>query len=169
MSNRLSTYWIVIITFLLIGLVCGGLVLAFKQANTNPVEIFLSPTAAPEYIGEIYIGGAVTSPGFYSWEKDDTIENLVQIAGIIPSAELTRVSIYITDADETSTPQRININRAQAWLLQALPGIGETRAQAIVDYRNLQGPFYRIENLLEVEGIGLSTLDQIRDLITVEG
>ena len=53
------------------------------------------------------------------------------------------------------------------WLLEALPGIGETRAQAIVDYRNENGPFKRIEDLLQVKGIGEGTLDKIKDYITV--
>ncbi|MGD0353399.1 MAG: ComEA family DNA-binding protein [Dehalococcoidia bacterium] len=52
--------------------------------------------------------------------------------------------------------------------MDALPGIGPGRAQAIVDYRSQNGPFRRIEDLLNVEGIGESTLDRMRDLITVE-
>jgi len=49
-----------------------------------------------------------------------------------------------------------------------LPGIGQGKAQAIVDYRNQHGPFRRIEDVLKVEGIGSGTLDKIKNLITVE-
>lgn len=69
---------------------------------------------------------------------------------------------------ELSQPQRIDLNRAEVWLLDALPGIGPGRAQAIIDYRNQNGPFHRIEDLLNVGGIGNNTLDTIRDLITVQ-
>ncbi|GAH87864.1 unnamed protein product, partial [marine sediment metagenome] len=53
------------------------------------------------------------------------------------------------------------------WLLEALPGIGETRAKAIVDYRNENGEFKRVEDLLQVKGIGQGTFDKIKDYITV--
>ena len=65
-------------------------------------------------------------------------------------------------------PQKININLADAWLFEALPGIGQTKAQAIVEYRNKHGSFRRIEDLLNVTGISKSILDTIKPLITVE-
>jgi competence protein ComEA len=60
------------------------------------------------------------------------------------------------------------VNSAEPWLLEALPGIGRGKAQAIAEYRNKHGPFRRIEDLLNIEGIGEPTLNKIRDLITVE-
>jgi len=57
--------------------------------------------------------------------------------------------------------------RAEPWLLEALPGIGETRVQDIVDYRNENGPFKRIEDLLQVKGIGEGTFEKTKDYITV--
>ena len=60
-----------------------------------------------------------------------------------------------------------NPNRAGAWLLAVLPGIGEVRAQAIVDYRLKNGPFLSIRELTRVEGIGTATYEDIKDLITV--
>ena len=52
-------------------------------------------------------------------------------------------------------------------MLEALPEIGATRAQAIVDYRNQNGAFRNINELLKVEGIGASTYDKIEHLITI--
>jgi competence protein ComEA len=63
--------------------------------------------------------------------------------------------------------QKININTAGAWLLAALPGIGEARAGAIIAYRTENGPFRDINELLNVPGIGEATLENIRDLVTV--
>jgi comEA protein len=65
------------------------------------------------------------------------------------------------------SPQKIDINRAEAWLLEALPGIGPSKAQAIIDYRQQNGGFHTIIEITEVEGIGLSIYEQIKDLITV--
>ena len=61
----------------------------------------------------------------------------------------------------------ININTADVTLLDTLPGIGPTKATAIVDYRDANGPFVRIEDIQNVSGIGPSTFADIEPLITV--
>ena len=61
----------------------------------------------------------------------------------------------------------ININTADAALLDTLPGIGPTYAARIVDYRTAHGPFARIEDIQNVSGIGPSTYAQLSSLITV--
>jgi competence protein ComEA len=64
---------------------------------------------------------------------------------------------------------RVNINTADAQTLAAsLKGVGETRAQEIVRYREAYGPFASADELMEVKGIGQSTLDMNRDVITLE-
>ena len=52
--------------------------------------------------------------------------------------------------------------------LDRLPGIGPTKAQAIVDYRTEHGPFQSTEQLLEVSGIGEATLEGLLDYITLD-
>ncbi|MEE9333203.1 MAG: helix-hairpin-helix domain-containing protein [Granulosicoccaceae bacterium] len=60
----------------------------------------------------------------------------------------------------------LNVNLATASQLESyLPGIGKVKAQAIVDYRNRNGPFDGPEQLLEIKGVGSHTLDRIRSLI----
>ncbi len=71
-------------------------------------------------------------------------------------------------ASETPARDKININYATLEELESLPGIGPVLAQRIIEYREVYGPFVDIEELLNVEGIGESLLEQIRDLITVE-
>jgi len=61
----------------------------------------------------------------------------------------------------------ININTADAELLEQLPGIGEVLAQRIVDYRDEIGRFGSIEQILDVKGIGEATMEKIRAYITV--
>lgn len=62
---------------------------------------------------------------------------------------------------------RININTADAALLQTLPGIGEVTAERIIRYRQENGPFSSIEELKDVPGIGESVLNGLRGKITV--
>lgn len=168
MSSQLDKYWIAIIAFLLVSLVAGGIILAVKQSSHNTVEISLSQNVPIHYEGEIYIDGAVANPGFYPLREGDTAQALIQAAGLMPDADTSKIKIYVPKTIEGAQPQRINLNRAEAWLLDALPGIGPERAQAIVDYRNQHGPFRRLEDLLNVEGIGSTNLDKIRGLITLE-
>ena len=74
-------------------------------------------------------------------------------------------------ATSTVTPaaSTVNINSADVQTLAAsLKGVGESRAMEIVRYRETYGPFASAEELTEVKGIGKSTLDKNRDVITLE-
>ncbi|HMF08775.1 MAG TPA: ComEA family DNA-binding protein [Thermoanaerobaculia bacterium] len=62
---------------------------------------------------------------------------------------------------------RINLNTASVEELITLPGIGPSYAKRIVDYREKNGGFKRVEDLLNVQGIGEKTLEKIRDRVTV--
>jgi competence protein ComEA len=63
----------------------------------------------------------------------------------------------------------IDLNTADVGDLRRLPGIGEKRAQAIVEYRETVGPFERVEDLVLVKGIGEGILAGLRDYVTVSG
>ncbi len=66
-----------------------------------------------------------------------------------------------------TTPGPVDINRATAEQLDALPGIGPSTAQAIVDHRESNGPYVSVDQLEDVRGIGPAKLDAIRDLVTL--
>ena len=63
----------------------------------------------------------------------------------------------------------IDINTADASALESLPGIGESKAAAIIQYRTDHGPFKTVDELDHVSGIGPSTLASIRDLVSIGG
>jgi competence protein ComEA len=67
----------------------------------------------------------------------------------------------------TSTTELLDINTASTTELEELPGIGPTTAQKIVEYREQNGPFISIEDIINVSGIGPGTFERIKDLITV--
>ncbi len=63
----------------------------------------------------------------------------------------------------------VNVNTASALELERLPGIGESKAKAIVAYRKDNGAYQQVEDLLEVKGIGDGALERIRKLVVIEG
>ncbi len=156
-----------LITILLVAIIAISSIVAWSRySRSQPIEI--SIPSAQELPGRIYIGGAVSNPGFYALKAGDTIEALIQAAGgTTDSADFSWLKLYILQTGEGEQPQKINLNRAEAWLLEALPGIGETRAQAIIDYRKQNGPFRNITDIIKVEGIGTATYEKIKHLITV--
>jgi competence protein ComEA len=163
---KLSRLWLIIIVLLVAIIVTGSIIAWSRYRPGQPIEISLPPPA--EMHGEIYVSGAVNNPGIYNLRAEDSIVDIIQAAGgITNSAEPGYIELYVPEAGESDSPQKIDINRAEDWLLEALPGIGEVRAQAIIDYRYHNGPFRHITELTKVEGIGINTYEQIKHLITV--
>lgn len=87
----------------------------------------------------------------------------------IDNALKNKVSIITSDStnSDTETSNLININLASITELMTLPGIGETKANNIISYREENGFFKAIEEIKNVSGIGDATFDQFKALITV--
>lgn len=74
----------------------------------------------------------------------------------------------VIDAAASSKSAKINLNEADSATLQKeLSGVGEAKAKAIVAYRETNGPFASVDELLEVKGIGKAILDRNRDKLEV--
>lgn len=167
MAERLDRFWVgVAATLFFVSLVGAVTFFSLRPDHRAPLVI-AQPTSALT-AGEIYISGAVANPGLYPLKQGDSVEGLVEAAGgMAAGADRGRLSLAVPTSGQTSQPQRIDLNRADAWLLEALPGIGPVTAAAIVDYRNRNGDFRMIQDLLRVPGIGDATLQRIKDYVTV--
>ena len=159
-------FWIITIILLVAVIVVSASIAWTKYHPSLPIEITLTPPQ--EISGNIYVNGAVTNPGIYPFSGDDTINSLLQAAGgVTTDGNSGNLELDIAQANTTAAPQKININTADEWLLDALPGIGTTKAQAIIDYRTKNGFFRNIDELAKVKGVSASVLAKIRPLITV--
>ncbi len=94
----------------------------------------------------------------------NTNENYLPLP--VPGAEAGTSSESTTDRSQVG---KMDINTASQRQLMLLPGIGESIAQRIIDYRSANGPFASVEDLVNVHGIGDKKLEEIRDYITVAG
>ncbi len=160
-----------LIIFALLIIIVGGVAILFQLHPwaKGPLEITMPEKTSPlAKQSEIYIDGDIASPGWFTISEDTRISDLISMAGV-PSykAGISTMKLYIP-SDDSYAPQLISINRADTWLLDALPGIGPTTAQKIIDYRESNGPFVTISEIKLVPGISDSTYENIKDLITVE-
>ena len=146
--------------------------------------------AEPETI-YVHICGAVNNPGVFEFERGKRVFDAVEAAGgfatdaacdyvnlakllddgdkiVIPTMqELEENPSYLEDSrGESLTDGKININTADINALCSITGIGETRAKAIIDYRDSNGPFGGPEDIKKVSGIGEATYAKLKDEIT---
>ena len=160
-------------------LIAGAVILFNTQKNGNPITIIPAPTSSPI---KVYISGDVDKPGVYELPPGSRLEDLLFMAGIdsnmsyqfnLASKLYDGQHILITDKNltenssniEAGNSLQININEANIEELMKLPGIGATRAKDIVFYRETIGYFNKIDDILNVPGIGENTFNQIKDKI----
>lgn len=146
-------------------------------------EVIVIPSINEEHIW-IRITGGVFDPGVYQVPLETSILDLIEVAGgLTIEADMDQIdfsvtfnentSIHIPLIDETNPglPNQsdglININIASLEELQTLTGIGIILAERIIAYRESNGPFDSIENIMNVSGIGESIYENIKDDITV--
>lgn len=140
----------------------------------------------------VHVAGAVLRPGVQRLPAGSRVIDAVDAAGgLSPDADASRVNLAaeLVDGSQVYVPAVgevvpaavggsgdpgsdgsggiIDLNTADAALLESLPGVGPATAAAIIDHRERNGPFASVEGLLEVRGIGEAKLAQLRDLVRV--
>lgn len=88
-------------------------------------------------------------------------------AAVLPSAALAQGRTSSRAAAKPAAAGVININTATAAELEALPGVGAKTAARIVEYRQKNGPFKKIEELMNVRGVGEKNFLKLKPQITV--
>lgn len=138
-------------------------------------EEYENPSIVTEYI-HVEIKGSVKYPGVYEVKNDTIMMDLIDLAGgTLFNANLDNINlasklvdnqlIIIPSITEVST--LININKASIEELMTLEGIGESKAEAIIKYRNEVGLFTSIDEVKNVKGIGESLFEKIKAYITI--
>jgi competence protein ComEA len=152
----------------IVALVVGGYSLLphLRAERSTPVVLAPSSTlGSPEIV--VHVSGAVTYPGLYHVNASTSLADLMEMAAAGPEGAPQSMSLIIDPAAGTPASQRVDLNHADAWLLDALPGIGPDRAQAIVDFREEHGLFSSTQELTMVPGLGDATYEALKDFVTV--
>lgn len=161
--------WYILSALLIIAVISGGVVFGIRQfSGDNSIEI--TPPPGTETNFEVYLTGAIANEGIYIFDDESSLGDIIHSAGYYTDdTDTTSIEIHIPadSGNSSAESQKVNINTAELWLLDALPEIGPTLAQRIIDYRETEGLFNSIDELTGVKGIGAATLEKIRDKITV--
>lgn len=139
----------------------------------------------------VYVCGHVKCPGVYCMDAGERVVHAVeQAGGMSADADASKINmaetmfdgqkIYVPSVEEElressmessengSSDGKVNINCASLDVLMTLPGIGEMKARAILEYRENQGRFSELEELMEVPGIKEGVYVKIKDHIRID-
>lgn len=135
---------------------------------------------------QVAIDGAVESPGLYELPIGSRVHDLLEASGgYLSSSDLSAINqaallvdgqrVYVPPRETAQTARlgatpdvlRVDVNSAAVEEFDQIPGIGPVKAAAIVEYRNMHGPFQTIEELLLVDGISESLLAGIRQYLVI--
>lgn len=167
---------------------------AVGKNTVEPVEeikvtITPEPTKVCKQSIYVYVCGAVANPGVYEAEENARAYQVIQMAGgILPegAANYVNQAAAVTDGEQLYVPFQsevefgvidsksqesgengVNINTAGLEELMTLPGIGESKAQSIIQYREEHGAFQSIEELTNIPGIKSGVYEKIKELVRI--
>ena len=173
-----------------------GVEIVLPQPSPSPSNLVSdTPAAALPAVIKVYVSGGVAAPGVYEMVPGDRVLDVItEAGGPVEGAQLSCINLAsaVTDGAQYHVPTvgdecvpksssvaaasatvataqdgKIDLNSASAEELQGLPGIGEVKSNSIVSYRDEVGPFLSVEQVVEVRGIGLATMNAIYDLVYV--
>lgn len=171
---------------LLVGLGCAVLVSALAPRGSG--EVLAAPTpVVTGMAGDVilvHVLGAVVSPGLYELREGDRVVDAVAAAGgFADDAEQGGVNLarLVADGEQLAVPVigqepapgepaadgRVNLNTADEAALETLPRVGPALAARIIQWREANGGFTAVEDLMSVSGIGEKTFEGLKDLVTL--
>ncbi len=129
----------------------------------------------------VYVCGAVMQEGVYRLSEGSRIYEAVELAGGFREDAATtgvnqaqvledEMTVYVPTIDEaveTISDGKVDLNRASKEELMTLSGVGESRAESIIKYREQNGGFQTIEDIMKVSGIKEGLFEKIKDFIKV--
>ena len=156
-------------------------------------DIVTEPEVDENKLITIYLTGQIKYPGIIKLEEGARIATAIeQAGGSLPDADLNRVNLALKVKDEgmyyipllgeeipesfatteantgvSAVDGKININNADQTQLETLNGIGSVKALKIIEYREKNGEFKIIEEIMNVSGIGEKTFDGLKDQIDI--
>ena len=156
-------------------------VVGMRINNNTPKPVQVTNPEPKEYI-KVSVTGEVQKSGEYMVEQGTRVcDVLYHAGGVTEKADIELVdldarvvehtTINVPSIEEESLPSVIpvvNINTAERSELMLIPGVGETLALRIDNYRKTVGRFQRAEDIMNVSGIGQKTFEKIKDYIKVE-
>ncbi len=124
---------------------------------------------------QVEVRGAVMHPGIYELSRNAVIGDAIEAAGgLLPDADISNLNLLFgvgnQDVIQVSAKQeklRISINTGSADQLMQLPGIGSKTAEAIIAYRQQNGLFQMVEELMQVKGIGPKKFAKLQEYISL--
>ncbi|MGO2748313.1 helix-hairpin-helix domain-containing protein [Microbacterium sp.] len=185
---RLSIGAAVVVGLVVLSGAVGLGIMRGQAQPTQTVQINASEGDDVSVGGELYVHvlGQVTNPGLYVLEPDArVVDALAAAGGTLDDADLQAVNLarLLSDGEQLIVPGvgaaaeggssapvgdgLIDLNNADQAELEALPRIGPALAQRIIDWREKNGRFGAVDDLLAVSGIGEKLLAGIRDLVRV--
>jgi len=130
----------------------------FTGRSSGTVSIVPTVHYQPETSGPVIVS-APMAPMEPETQESDSLQ--------AQGSEVVQPQASVPSVSSRDSEGRININTASRSELMDLPGIGGTLSERIVEYRRVNGPFSRIEDLRNVSGIGERRFETIIDRITV--
>lgn len=113
-------------------------------------------------------GMQIYIPTLQDVQEDPDARGALAERGVLSGQDVqTEQGVWTGQTAAQEQDLRVDLNRATKEQLMTLPGVGETRAQAIIDYREENGAFAAIEDLMKVSGIKQGVYDRLKDLIRV--
>jgi competence protein ComEA len=181
--DALERYRWAIVGLLALPMVAALAVLVSERLD-DPDPLVITTEGAPADI-RVYVAGAVERPGVYPVASDARwIDALDAAGGATSDANLEAVNLSrrVQDEDQivvprlgdpavagsASAPLLVNVNVASESDLEELPGVGEVRADRIIQSRTVDGPFLQIEDLLLRDLLPDSVFQEIAPMITVD-